>query len=856
MFPNRLLKFIILIFLLILTAIFSGCGGITTPGISQDTLSAVINANPTSGEAPLEATFDASKSSVAQGNEIVSYEWDFGDGKRGEGQIIHHGFDSSENYTVILTINDNKGAVDTSSVIITVFQPTETIIEQSFNTQNGTEFDTGTGLRVFVPPSSIAEEVKLIVKYYSDPPQINDCIGNLFSAYSINMIYEKESQRQKLRPLRGSFEPIKLTFDIPEEKDIRGALIVNKTDEGWVIAENKEGPYGGTISEDGKKILISLEFSSDYALSTPAILTYNQQDMQELLSESEAQNTVIESAPSVIPNYKGMIIIPKEIFPEGKGNAIPIHIPSYKYSSNANMEEEGWKNKGNPIIKRVTKKNWWALLATFEPTGLPLTPADAAASFLVALEQASSNINEIYDIAIIIQENKNTGGNLRAIIQLGDPESKSWQRKLAGQTPLVIGSDINFADLEYRFVRYICEKMGFPIDKYNYTLVIESDKRHKEDAYIGYLSVNENNDLVVIPKIYSDDRITIRHLEMFLKMVIDVELPILNSYRFSKDLETAILDRLFPIQVVLESTQSNLIPIANAGSDQTVQVGTLVKLDGTASYDNDIDDQLSYNWIQTKGPEIVNLSNSNISKPTFTPTKIGVYEFELIVNDGKDNSKPDNVIINVIASSITPSLSFTGLTPSQIPTSTAPYQATLSASGSNFNNVNRVSFSWSGAASGSATWNKGDSNWNAAVTVNSDISMTLRPIVVETNPTWSGTVYWTVTLRDTTGATASRSFTVTYTPSVPQVTGIDPSQPTANPLRQYITILGNNFVRGAQVTLQISSSVYPIPEDRTQFIDSTRIKVYVGLTDSGYWKVWITNPDGQKSNEYSFYVKP
>ena len=90
----------------------------------------------------------------------------------------------------------------------------------------------------------------------------------------------------------------------------------------------------------------------------------------------------------------------------------------------------------------------------------------------------------------------------------------------------------------------------------------------------------------------------------------------------------------------------------------------------------------------------------------------------------------------------------------------------------------------------------------------------------------------------------------------PQVTGVDPSQPTANLLRQYITILGNNFVRGAQVTLQISSSVYPIPEDRTQFIDSTRIKVYVGLTDSGYWKVWIANPDGQKSNEYSFYVKP
>ena len=215
---------------------------------------------------------------------------------------------------------------------------------------------------------------------------------------------------------------------------------------------------------------------------------------------------------------------------------------------------------------------------------------------------------------------------------------------------------------------------------------------------------------------------------------------------------------------------------------------------------------------------------------------------------------PSQNLIKVVEPPTT--LSFTNLTPSQISTSTSPYQATLSATGSNFNNVNRISFSWYGAASDSATWYKGDTNWNNKVTINSDNSMTLKPGVVETNPAWSGTAYWTVTLRDDTGKTASKSFTVTYTQLTPQVTGVDPSQPTANPSRQYITILGNNFVSGAQVTLQIISSVYPIPEDRTQFIDSTRIKLYVGLTDSGNWKVWITNPNGQKSNEYSFYVKP
>jgi hypothetical protein len=107
-------------------------------------------------------------------------------------------------------------------------------------------------------------------------------------------------------------------------------------------------------------------------------------------------------------------------------------------------------------------------------------------------------------------------------------------------------------------------------------------------------------------------------------------------------------------------------------------------------------------------------------------------------------------------------VSLSSLTPTTIRVNTAPYDATLSLSGSGFSNVSRVTFSWSGAVSGSATWERGTSVWDSKVTVHSDTSMTLRPRVVESNPTWSGTVTWTVTLRDTSGATASGTFTVIY----------------------------------------------------------------------------------------------
>ena len=88
----------------------------------------------------------------------------------------------------------------------------------------------------------------------------------------------------------------------------------------------------------------------------------------------------------------------------------------------------------------------------------------------------------------------------------------------------------------------------------------------------------------------------------------------------------------------------------------------------------------------------------------------------------------------------------------------------------------------------------------------------------------------------------------------PQITGVSPSQPTAQPTRQWLTILGNGFVSECQVTLRIGGSTYVIPADRTQFVSSSQVKVYVGLTDTGTWTAQVTNPGGYQSNIFSFQV--
>jgi hypothetical protein len=103
------------------------------------------------------------------------------------------------------------------------------------------------------------------------------------------------------------------------------------------------------------------------------------------------------------------------------------------------------------------------------------------------------------------------------------------------------------------------------------------------------------------------------------------------------------------------------------------------------------------------------------------------------------------------------------LNPSSFTTSTAPYTAVTTGSGSNFTNLNKIGFVWTGVTNGSTAWFKGDSNWNTKLVINSDISLTMSPVVVAAGDP-AGTTNWTVTLTDSSGATASQTFTVTYTP--------------------------------------------------------------------------------------------
>lgn len=81
---------------------------------------AVAEANPTSGEAPLEVTFDASGSTAPE-TEIAEYAWRFDDGSEPEtGEQVNHTFSTEGEYTVELAVADDEGNTATDTVTVDV----------------------------------------------------------------------------------------------------------------------------------------------------------------------------------------------------------------------------------------------------------------------------------------------------------------------------------------------------------------------------------------------------------------------------------------------------------------------------------------------------------------------------------------------------------------------------------------------------------------------------------------------------------------------------------------------------------------------------------------------------------------
>jgi len=86
-----------------------------------------FTANPETGNAPLAVFFNATNPYDPDGT-IVSYSWDFGDFQSGSGQTINHIYSSgiAATYIAILTVTDNNGVTNSTSLPITTTSSSDT----------------------------------------------------------------------------------------------------------------------------------------------------------------------------------------------------------------------------------------------------------------------------------------------------------------------------------------------------------------------------------------------------------------------------------------------------------------------------------------------------------------------------------------------------------------------------------------------------------------------------------------------------------------------------------------------------------------------------------------------------------
>lgn len=107
------------VYALVLTLCLAACGGGgSDQPANQRPQAAFVVSGQTSG-LPATLTFNGGASRDPDGS-ISQYAWAFGDGQTGSGGVVTHVYDAAGDYTVSLTVTDNRGQTGSTSQLVAV----------------------------------------------------------------------------------------------------------------------------------------------------------------------------------------------------------------------------------------------------------------------------------------------------------------------------------------------------------------------------------------------------------------------------------------------------------------------------------------------------------------------------------------------------------------------------------------------------------------------------------------------------------------------------------------------------------------------------------------------------------------
>ncbi|MFB6290389.1 MAG: PKD domain-containing protein [Candidatus Bipolaricaulia bacterium] len=105
---------------------------VTKPPPENQLPSASISLGSDTGTAPVTIEFSAEESSDPDGN-IESYRWEFGDGTTSRGSQVTHRYEQAGDYTVQLTVTDDRGGTATTERSVTINPATYYVGESASN---------------------------------------------------------------------------------------------------------------------------------------------------------------------------------------------------------------------------------------------------------------------------------------------------------------------------------------------------------------------------------------------------------------------------------------------------------------------------------------------------------------------------------------------------------------------------------------------------------------------------------------------------------------------------------------------------------------------------------------------------
>lgn len=274
----------------------------------------------------------------------------------------------------------------------------------------------------------------------------------------------------------------------------------------------------------------------------------------------------------------------------------------------------------------------------------------------------------------------------------------------------------------------------------------------------------------------------------------------------------------------------NAPPVAEAGSDQDVNLKEEVFLDGGGSFDPDVD-TLSFKWKFTSKPDgsAVEIDKANEIKASFKPDVAGTYVVELEVSDGTATGT-DTVTINVKKGANTPPKAKVNDDASV----EVGKEVTLDGSGSSDPDGDKLTFKWE-------------------LTVPTGSSATLSDEAVD-KPTFTPDVEGEYVAKLTVNdgeADDSASVTITAAKDInlkPTITTVDPARVPTGAFAT-VKITGTNFSQAAVVLFQ-NREVSPKSSSATELTADLNLTT----VQPGKYPLLVKNSNGQQSNPFEIEV--